>query len=59
MTLDRSEVLFAREKWGTEMGRPPLWSAMEGLGANLNLDLFGQGEKEGGGWVSYLNKNAT
>lgn len=30
------------------LGKPPVWSAVGGLGANLNLDVFGQVEKEGG-----------
>lgn len=33
-----------------DMGRPPVWSAIEGRGSNLNLDIFGLVEKEGGGW---------
>lgn len=32
-----------------DMGRPPAWSAVEGLGPYLKLDVLGQVEKEGGG----------
>ena len=32
-----------------DMGRSPVWSAMEGLDPKLNLDVLGKVEKEGGG----------
>lgn len=48
--MNRSEVLFAREKGGMDMGRPLVWSATEGRGSNLNLDISGLVEKEGGCW---------
>lgn len=31
-----------------DTGKPPLCSAMEALGPNLNLDILGEMEKEGG-----------